>query len=193
MVSLLSSQLFWVSLIVANIISYAMYLVAYVLESRVPGKDAPIWRYQSKAYVPGDFGLSLMVAVGLYIRTSSATVEWADSRWYLGLCCVIGLLVYNFARKFLFTDKDYTWGAWRSPSKRYHDKVMFFGFCSAALYICLPAYFFTETVLTVKLIGLFGLLIWIGGNVYDAVTKETPNQYQHPSVYLPIWKTKAKK
>lgn len=193
LVELFSSWLFWFTLLAFNLVAYGMFLVAYVFESRVIGVDLPIWRNQSKAYLPGDFGLSIVVAVGLNIRQNS-TIQWTNTIWFLCLCFGIGLFSYFGARKFLYTPKHYTRIAWESPSKRYHDKVMFFGFCTTAVYICLPAYFFTNGHLFVKIFGLFGLVVWIGGIAYDIITKETPNKYQHPNeCYLPIWKTFKKK
>ncbi|MBC7943462.1 hypothetical protein H7X68_03120 [Candidatus Saccharibacteria bacterium] len=186
--TMLTSQLFWLVFATASFTAYAMYIVAYVFESRLPGRDVPVWRGQSKAFMPGDFGLSLLVAVGVFYY-GDVTADWTGSNWFKMLSIVVGVVTFLVSRQFLYTQRDYSWQAWCSPSKRYHDFVMFLLFCAVALYICLPSYLltsWTETVLS-KLLGLLGLAIWVVGNVYDFTHGEVPNDRQHPSVYQPIW------
>ncbi len=188
---MLSSWSFWLVFATASFTAYGMYIVAYLFESRLPGRgpnDVPVWYQQSRAFMPGDFGLALLVAVGVYYR-GDVTVGWAESAWFKVLSIAVGIVTFLASRKFLYTPRDYPPEAWRSPSKRYHDIVMFFAFCTVAVYVCLPAYFmtsWTETVLS-KLLGLFGLAVWIVGNVCDFKNDEVPNARQHPSVYEPIW------
>jgi len=189
--TMLSSWSFWLVFAMASFTAYGMYIVAYLFESRLPGRgpnDIPVWYQQSRAFMPGDFGLALLVAVSVYCR-GNVTVGWAESAWFKVLPIAVGIVTFLASRKFLYTPRDYPPEAWRSPSKRYHDIVMFFAFCAVAVYVCLPAYFMTswsETVLS-KLLGLLGLAVWSVGNVCDFKNDEVPNARQHPSVYEPIW------
>jgi hypothetical protein len=168
-----------------------MYAIAIVFESRFPVKDVPVWHQQSKAYLPGDSGLALMVAIGICLRPYSKA-DWISDPWFLVSCYTIGWVIYYLARKFLYTSSHYGRIAWRSPSKQYHDVVMFLIFSATAIYVCLPAYFLSpwRGFISVKALGLFGLLIWIGGNIYDFTHDEVPNNKQHPvTYYRNIFKT----
>lgn len=159
---MLQSSVFWLSFVICAVISYGMYVIAWLFESRSPGDKpgvkVPVWRYQSKAFMPGDFGLSLLVATGVWLH-AQVTIGWATSIWFGLVSLLAGLAIFIIARRFMYTPRDYTKEAWNSPSKRYHDGVMFFGFAGTAMYVCLPAYFVTDWSdnLLVKLLGLSGL------------------------------------
>jgi len=183
---------FWLTLVGVSAIPYAMYLVAYLGESRKPGRgpnDVPVWRDQSRAFMPGDFGLALMVTCCLQLRNRLAA-DWATSLWFKGLVLLIAVGIFLVARTYLYTPEDYSRAAWNSPSKRYHDFVMFLLFCSVALYVCLPVYIAVGwwPYWSVHLLGLFGFSLWLTGNVYDFTHNETPNARQHPAVWAPIWR-----
>lgn len=192
---MLISITFWLWFLSLSLISYGMYIVAWLLESRRPGRDTPIWRGQSKAYMPGDFGLALMVAVAICQRSIVALPNWSNSTYFLVMSVVIGFGIFYFARKFLYRfEKDYSQKSWHSPSKIYHDFVMYLGYGSLAAYTCLPYYFLSSPMITVeKIIGLFGLGIWVVGNVWDFTHNEIPNNKQHPEEYSPIWVSKRNK
>jgi len=192
LVSLLTSVAFWLTFVGISAVPYAMYLVAYVFGSRRPGdgpNNVPVWKDQSRAYMPGDFGLALMVAVCLQYR-GDVPAGWATSGWFVLVSIFFGLSVFLFARRFLYTPKDYTKEAWNSPSKLWHDFVMFLLFSVAASYVCLPVYFATDwtTLVLVKVLSFFGLSLWVVGNVYDFTHDETPNKRQHADTYQPIWR-----
>lgn len=193
LLSMLSSSSFWLTFFVLSAIPYGMYLVAYLFEGRLPGNgpnDVPVWKDQSRAFMPGDFGLALFVAVaGFYQDTM--TFSWAEQPFWVNLLIpLFGLGVYFGAREFLYREADYTRAAWESPSKRYHDVVMFLAFSIIAAGLCVPFYFFStwSGIVLSKLLGVFGLALWIVGNVYDFTHNETPNARQHPTVYQPIWR-----
>lgn len=192
MVTMLTTPSFWYTFIAISAVPYGIYPVAYVLEDRRPGNgpnDIPVWKDQSRAFMPGDFGLALLVTVNLYFR-QDVTASWASAFWFKGLALFIGVATYVLARRYLYTPREYSIGAWNSPSKRYHDVVMFFGFCVAAVYVCLPVYLATglwTTAFLAKLVGVFGLALWVAGNIYDFTHDETPNRRQHPDTYEPRW------
>lgn len=186
MFGMLTSSSFWVSFVLISCLPYGMYLVAYLLESRKPGNgpdDTPLWRDQSKAFLPGDFGLSMLLAVSYYLQVGKGTPWWMA---WVGLA--IGWLVYKLARRFTYTPLDYTRRAWRSPSKRYHDLVMYVGFVALLVWIGIPAYFTSwSDGVAVRLLGIAGLLVWILCMVKDLTGEEVPNDRQHPTFYRPIW------
>lgn len=189
---MLSGISFWLMLVGVSAIPYAMYPVAYLGESRRPGRgpnDVPVWRDQSRAFMPGDFGLALMVTCCLQLRSRLAA-DWAISLWFKGLVLLVAVGIFLAARTYLYTPKHYSRSAWNSPSKRYHDFVMFLLFGSVALYVCLPVYLTIswQSYWSVHLLGLFGLALWVTGNVYDFTHNETPSARQHPAAWTPIWR-----
>ena len=177
-------------------IPYAMYVVAYVFESRLPGNGPgkiPIWRNQSRALFPGDFGLSLFATAGLCLHVGGASHDWTSQwwvRWLIGP--LLSLVVFYLGRRTFYSASSYSEAAWRSPSKRYHDYVMYLLFPFGAIWWVLPGYM-TATgprADLVVLAGVGGLLVWIGGLIADGLQKQVPNEFQHPSVWQPIWVTR---
>ncbi|MGV9001973.1 MAG: hypothetical protein ACOH18_03375 [Candidatus Saccharimonadaceae bacterium] len=189
--ALVTSVAFWATFLGISAVPYAMYPVAYIFESRLPGlgvNNVPVWKDQSRAYMPGDFGLALVVTVCLQYRASEMT-PWTNSLWFKLASTLVGIATFLLARRFLYTPKEYSISAWNSPSKRYHDFVMYFLFCAVAVYVCLPVYFIVNWSehWAVHVFGLMGLAVWIAGNIYDFTHNEIPNNRQHPDEYVPIW------
>ena len=180
----------WVAI---SAIPYAMYLVAWIFESRKPGNGSnniPVWRDQSRAFLPGDFGLALAAAAGILLAREGFP-SWATSWWWLGIAVAAGLTVFWVGRRVLYSEKDYTPEAWRSPSKRWHDFVMFFGFTVASVAFILPgfiAHWGGEEGNAPTSLAIFGVLFWLVCLVYDNVARQTPNPRQHPTVYQPLWR-----
>lgn len=187
MLDMLTSARFWVSFVLLCALPYGMYVVAYLFESRKPGNgpnDAPIWHGQSKAFLPGDIGLSLLLAVAMYLQIGRYV-----SGWMLLLGAVVGVVVYNLARRFTYTPKDYSPGAWNSPSKRWHDLVMYIVFVMLLVAFGIPSYFASwNDGVGIRLAGLAGLGVWVVCMVKDLIDDEVPNDRQHPTTYRPIWR-----
>lgn len=184
---ILLNRLFWEVFVICLFVTYGMmFLIGFFLESRIPGRDMPIWKYQSKAFLPGDAGLSLMVATAA-CYVPQGFMQTGVSRIISMVGFVSGIMVFFIARKFLYTPKDYSYQAWHSPTKLWHDYVMFFGFTVAAVCICIPGYLMSLWI-NGKLIGITGFLIWVVGNIWDFTHNEIPNEYQHPTNYQPIWR-----
>jgi len=173
-------------------IPYAMYLIAWLFESRKPGNgpnDIPVWRDQSKAFLPGDFGLALVAASGIMLAREGLP-GWATSWWWLSVSVLVGLVVFWVGRRVLYSVDDYTPEAWRSPSKRWHDFVMFFGFTVAMAAFILPAFIAHGSELDGEpaSVAMLGGLLWVLGIAWDTVIEQVPNKRQHPSVYKPLWR-----
>ncbi len=168
--------------LLASLLPYAIYLVAFVFESRVPGRDAPVLKDQSLAFLPGDFGLALFVAA-----PDVLTVRPSRIRQVAGV--LLGLIAFIVVRRVTYSPTDYSPRAWRSPSKIYHDVVICGVFGYLVVVRCLPFYFGTPLSKNRlhKLIGAAGLASWFAGVVWDELHDVVPNDRQHPSDWKPIW------
>ena len=174
----------WIAL---SVVAYGMYVVAYLLESRVPSftkfdeRHVPIWRKQSRAFLPGDLGLALFIA--------AATPKWPS--WWSGVLGIAACFITLWAlRNLTYNKDDYTRAEWNSWSKRYHDYVISFLFAFTAVTWWFPIIIRQEDIRSTLLVtALIGLAIWIGGVVYDLIVKQVPNEWQHPKHARPIWQT----
>jgi len=171
-------------------ISYFTYVVAYVFEGRKPGNgvdDIPVWRDQSRAFLPGDIGLGLAVAAVIWLPNPNPS--WAQHwSWYFGSLAT-GLIVFFIGRRVLYAADSYTPEQWRSPSKRWHDFVMYFGFTTVVFATVVPKLFtnwHSDNALLLSLLTA-GLAFWIAGIVIDVIEDDVPNDRQHPHNYRPIW------
>lgn len=207
-------------------IPYAMFLVAYVFESRLPGigpDRIPVWRYQSRAFLPGDFGLTLFVTSGLCLfdqasRGQRTLYEWINDQWQVVatyqlhdwsvsgwwqwlVAPMLSIIVLYVGRRVLYNKDDYTPAAWRSPTKRYHDYIMFGLFPLAVVWWVIPGYvaFFTGLMQPMSFsigvvvgVGIGGFVGWMQCLSWDSRFGEVPNGYQHPSSWRPIWVTRRR-
>lgn len=174
---------------VIAMVPYGMFAVAWVFESRVPGRDVPVWRGQSKAFVPGDLGLALAAAVGVVLASVQGLPAWALSWQWLLVSAAVVIVTLVIGRRVLYNADDYTISQWRSPSKRYHDIVMFGVFPALAAMFVVPMYFqsWLGMGIAFRLIGIGGVACWAGGVVWDALHHEVPNANQHPHDWRPLW------
>lgn len=179
--------LLWIGI---SVIPYGMFLVAWVFESRAPGRDVPIWRGQSKAFVPGDLGLSLAAASGITVAIHEGFPPWAVSWWWwLMSGCAVVVALY-LGRRVLYVPSDYTREAWNSPTKRYHDVVMFGMFSGLAFAFVVPMYAqgWSGDGIFIRMAGILGTALWASGVAWDALHHEVPNARQHPSQWKPLWR-----
>lgn len=188
-VEILNFMLIWLGI---SAVPYAMYLVAFVFESRKPGRgpnDVPVWKDQSRAFLPGDFGLTL--AVTSIIHINGQRPEWSQQLWWNFASMSLAFFVFWMGVRVLYSKGDYTPEQWRSPSKLWHDIVMFFMFTWFVAFYILPkllvSYSLPQNPLLIALVAI-GMLVWVAGCIYDAVVKQVPNARQHPSEWKPIWK-----
>ena len=171
--------------LVLSLVPYAMYAVAYLFESRVPGRDVPIWRGQSKAFVPGDLALALAFAAAM---TNKPVKPVTPRSHAIGL--VIGVLALIVVRRVTYKPGDYTIEAWRSPSKLYHDVVICVLFGWLGFTRMTPFYRTPQSEQTaLKVLGLLAMSVWVSGVVWDELHDEVPNPRQHPTIYRPIWQS----
>lgn len=160
---------------------YAIYLVGYLFESRLPGRDMPVLKDQSVAFLPGEAGLALFVAAAEKVRPTTL------ARHIVGL--LLGLVAFIVIRHVTYSPSDYSAKAWWSPTKIYHDVVICGVFGYLVVVRALPFYTGTRFgyMSAQKVLGLTGLAVWAAGVVWDELHDVVPNSRQHPSKWKPIW------
>lgn len=164
-----------------SLLPYQIYLIGYVFESRVPFRDMPVFKDQSLAFLPGDAGLALAIAAA--DKIAEATL----ARRIGGL--LLGVVAFVVIRRVTYKPSDYSAKAWRSPTKIYHDVVICAVFGYLIVVRALPFYVGTPISYKTlqKLLGLFGVLVWAGGVLWDETHDTVPNARQHPTEWKPIW------
>lgn len=161
---------------------YGMYLIGYVFESRIPGRDTPIYKDQALAFLLGEPGLALLIAM------SGKTTGPTPKRKLLGL--LLGVVAFIVIRRVTYKPEDYSREAWRSPTKLYHDVVICGVFGYLIVVRVVPFYFGTrfEHKPVRKVLGLAGLATWATTVVTDELGDSVPNGRQHPTTWKPIWR-----
>jgi len=172
-------------------IPYFMYVVAWVFESRRPGRgpdDAPVWKDQSRAFLPGDAFLTTAVVTIIFLP--KAGPDWGHQWWWIVVSVLTGIAMFLTGRKVTYSPSDYTPQAWKSPSKRWHDFVMFFGFTTVVFALLVPKLitnFNAEQLQSYFTVALcVGTWVWFA--IDDAIIGDVPNPRQHPTVWQPLWK-----
>ena len=167
---------FWQWLLLSAL-AYAMFAVAYVFESRLPFRDVPVWRLQSKAFLPGDLSFAFCIAL--------STPSWPTLRLgVIGLVVAVG--VVTFLR--VTAKKDYG-RARMSPSKLYHDYIVSSVFAFLLVIGWWPVLSGDENLAGWWIAAAaIGMGIWLVGMVWDITTKTVPNPQQHPDDWRPIWR-----
>lgn len=163
-----------------------MIVIGLVLESR--------WifpRHQKFFYsfMPGDLFLGGTLACSLALAPSlpaSRSVWWQSGLWHacVLVCSVFGCLeARRLLDKPLYTD-DALW----SPTKMYHDFVLYIGYGFLLVSVAGPTLLRWEWS-GYRLAGLACLLVWLGLLVADQVYRD-PRELAwcaHRSNWMPIW------
>lgn len=188
--------LIWLGL---TCVAYFMYVVAVIYEDRWPSLTAfdrrhvPVWRHQSRAFLPGDAGLALFIAAA----PKSFSLPYAVAGVAACFIALWSLRNVTYDRD----GDDYDLAAWNSPSKRYHDYIVCFVFAFTATLWWLPALVsavlwllsvlrlpsismpLVDVSTQALVLGLAGLAVWVIGLAWDGVKKQVPNPLQHPTEY----------
>lgn len=167
-------------------LAYFMYVVAWMFESRTPafrwndddgGEHIPVWRHQSKAFVPGDAALALSVGV--------VSPGWPD-RISLGVGLGVAVVAVAYLRK--NAEDDYGTAA-KAPSKLYHDYIVSAALAFMVAVSWIPVWFGPESLSPMShAIGLGALIVWGVGMGYDIWSKNVPNEWQHSVMWWTIWR-----
>jgi hypothetical protein len=189
---MLHDSAFWKMLIIAWVVTpLGMILVGLVFESRL----VPLWRNQSKAFIPGDIGLGVVVATGWYMYPQIPDGSfWSSGRIALLIAPIVCILICFVMRKQVDVNV-YSRGALNSPTKRYHDYFLYLLYMWFLVAISAPAILFGTTWsgenLTVKLHALVWFAVWLTGMVVDLQDPRMKHKItqMHVAVYRPIWRT----
>lgn len=157
-------------------------------------REVPVWRGQSRAFLPGDFGLIFMLVSCIPYRGELGLPGWLELAGLL-VSLLTGVFAFKLARKVFYTQEDYK-ESWNSPTKLWHDFVMYILFCALLVYVCLPVWaglIWHPEWRLVALVGfLVALVLWVGGMVADLTPKgkaQIIKEVQHPAAgtYQAAW------
>lgn len=176
-----------ISWLVLSAIAYGMYVVAYVFESRTPSLSkfdeyhVPVQRNQSKAFLPGNFGLAAFIAAASPKLPTSPHVVYA--------AVALSIIASLFVRYIVDFPSDYKKGARNSPSKRYRDYLITSVYTFTAVTWWWPIIALLEHIDFWQIaLAAVGLLTWLGCLVWNDKVKQVPNQYQYPAESKPCWR-----
>jgi len=183
----------WVALIIAwGLTPLGLYAVAYVFESRIPGRDFRLFKDAFRGFMPGDvfLGLAFMMFVTAIHRSDVVKDAWFNSALWHGIVFIGAVVLGLAARKFLDAP-NYTKRQMRSPSKVYHDFVLYIGY----------GYVFTTTAVAAlglegwsvsTALGLLFVGFWVLCLALDLTTSkqivERLARKSHPVRWRPIWR-----
>ena len=189
---MLHSSVFWNALLLAWVFTpLGMIAVGVIFESRV----VPLWRNQAKSFMPGEAALGVVFAAGCYLSPQVAKDSiWASAKVPIaGL--FIGFVVCYLMRTKFDGENNYSRAALDSPTKRYHDYVMYVIYLAGMVAICVPAILtatsWTGSNLDIKLFALAFFTVWIAGLLRDGTDPKMreKSKKMHVTIYRPIWKT----
>jgi hypothetical protein len=168
-----------------------VYVLAFILESRRIGRDFRPFKDAFRGFMPGDvfLGISFGQFVWQLEKFKNNSPEWCRSWWWhLIVACgavVVALVVRDVNDRPLYFPR-----AMRSPTKLYHDFVIYMGF----------GYMFFCTMVTASVVSRWDhtlqmpyafLAGWVACLIYDGtrskVQKMRMAASSHPYHWYPIW------
>lgn len=168
-----------------------MFLVGFVGESRL----VPIWKHQSKVFIPGEFflGTALVAELGMWkVRTSI----WSDNlgMWVIVVSMVILILFPALRNRDVV---NYPPRAIKSPTKITHDIVGYILIPIAMIGLgvpYIPLIFMRDNLANwvVFLASMVGYSVCVAIDCKNGFTLED-TQARHPSDWRPIWETLMRK
>lgn len=166
-------------------------LVGIVFESRI----VPIWKNQSRGFMPGDIALGVMFAIGWYLYPQVPEESfWASAKMpIIGL--FVGALTCTLMRTKFDGENHYSPAELRSHTKRFHDYVLYIVYLTAIIAICVPSILFGTSWSgdnwEIKRLAVFMLAIWVVGMAIDGFDRKMPEKRKkmHVAAYDPIWVT----
>ncbi len=105
-----------------------LYAVAYVFESRLVGRDFHPWYGAFRGFMPGDLFLGASFGQFVWQLGQSNTKPGWWGEWWWHLIVVVGAVVVALLVREKMDRPNYHDRAMNSPSKLYHDFVIYMGF-----------------------------------------------------------------
>lgn len=179
-----------------------VWLMAVVFESRVVGKHFRVIKDAFAAFMPGEVYLALC----LYFFTLACgdlpdSRSWYSNRWYhisvFTAWVVVGLLLREFKEKRML---GYTKSQLWSPSKVYHDFVLYMGYGYLLTVVATAALFGADYGVNTQTFhvcfGVAAFALWVWGMLCDGRTY-THNRAEFNRLvsmahgrWNPIWRSK---
>lgn len=179
---MVSSERFLVALFAAWALTPVWFIVVGIIcESRV----VPLWRNQSRAFMPGDLALGVTFATGWYLHP-----RFDPTLLVIGL--VAGVVLLCLMRRKFDGTNNYPLPTLRSPTKVYHDYVLYIGYVAALVSVAVPGILMSSwsDAMPLKVIGLIAFVVWLSGLVADGLDPDMPRKRKlmHVSDWRPIWR-----
>ena len=162
----------------------SMFVFGIVFESRI----LPIWKHQSKAFIPGDFCVGIMF-LGIKILRDGGYNKNDSLSAFTALLTVLAYLAAIIVQS--KDTKPYKRCAIRSPTKILNDSTYF-------LFPFLIIHFGWPVIIAkTPYVAVFwgAVAAFIAAAIWDAKRgfAEEDVYYRHPDDWKPIWKTKKLK
>lgn len=164
----------------------SMFVFGIVFESRI----LPIWKHQSKAFIPGDFCIGIMFLGIKILRDNGYKPDDYPLNTFKILLIVATLIV-----TISIQDKDtqaYPPRAAKSPTKKLHDCVGYGLFPFFVVYSGWPIVFLKTPYVLIFWGALAAFITFVAWDNKRGFTKEDI-RYRHPDDWKPIWVTKKLK
>lgn len=185
---MLASERFWGALVFAWMLTpIGFILVGCVLESRW----VPLWHDQARGFIPGDIALGVVFAVGYYLKIQVEPTSWWRSPGFALVALMVSVAVFYVMRCKLDGPK-YRPDELTTPTKRYHDYVLYLGYSWLLVYISLPGVLTGTTWgpenFGAKFVALMALVVWVVALIDDEKNPYVPSPRAHAYSYYPIWR-----
>lgn len=165
-----------------------MFVIQLVLEGRRPASYAN----QFRGFIPGDIflGLSFGVMVALADKLPDGDNRWFNTGWFqlLALAGAIGVFIVGSR----LDEELYSGAQLASPSKVYHDYLLYLGYGYVLLKVGVATLFaapWSDWPLKVAMLALVGC--WVACLLHDAAQpysrKERMAAKAHVARWRPIW------
>lgn len=115
----------WALVIAWCITPGAVQFISRFVEKR----PAPLWKCSFKSFIPGDYflGVVFMALVALSSRLPEKTDQPYQNSWFHAVSFVGAVVACLLARKYLDEPMGYSQAQMMSPSKLYHDFLLYAG------------------------------------------------------------------
>lgn len=179
---MVSSGRFLTALVLAWIFTPGLFvLMGLVGESRL----VPLVKNQSRAFMPGDLFLGWVFATGWYFHPEFDNL-------LLGIGLAVGGVGLVLMRSKFDGINNYPIRALQSPTKMYHDYILYVGYTAALVSVAVPGVLTSswDGVVLAKVVALVAFAIWVIGLMIDGLDQGMPQKrpLMHPSDWQPIWR-----
>lgn len=165
-----------------------MIIIGLIFEGRIVPLNP---KKQYLAFMPGDIFLSAFCALLIWmpLKTSIPTSTWYTDRWFhltVLLMCMIGAFIAHFA----IEAQSYTLRSLNSPTKMYHDIVLYGMYSYVMCGVGVPK-LLSGNLSGIRLLIFVPLLIWLMLAVADSTSSKIANQkreFAHPTDWQFSWK-----